>query len=232
MRDARWRIAQMQVKYQQVRRYPCSPPNHPVGDACGSCRRGSDRSEHRITKIFTRFGLLLLALVAVLQMPAQTAHAGTLNVPCSASSLIQAVNFANLDPGTTLELAADCTYSLTAAANTGTRGPNGLPIIVGEMTIHGNGGTVIERDSASLFRIVEVSTNANLTLNNVTIRNGSASAVGGGGIANLGTLNVSNCIFSNNNGECGGAIYTKAEGGVTNRLTVTKSVFSNNTADG
>jgi hypothetical protein len=192
------------------------------------------RIEHCLATIFVRFGRfsLLLTLAGFVLMSAQSAHAATITVPCSVPALITAIINANSDPGpNTLELAPDCTCGLTASDNTGALGANGLPQITGEMTINGH-GTVIERSAPTLFRLLQVNTSGNLTLNNLTIRNGIASAVGGGGIANFGVLNVVDSTFTNNLGGCGGAIYTKADGSLANHLTVTNSIFFNNTADG
>ncbi|HZE32495.1 MAG TPA: hypothetical protein VE198_13785, partial [Actinoallomurus sp.] len=51
----------------------------------------------------------------------------TVNVPCSASALVTAVNSANSLGSGTLQLASNCDYALTAPSATG-RGPDGLLI--------------------------------------------------------------------------------------------------------
>jgi hypothetical protein len=186
-----------------------------------------------------RLRCFFLVLAGLVVMPVQPARSVTIDVPCNVAALINAIVTANTDPGShTLELAPNCTYTVQTINNNGYHGNNGLPQITSEMTINGS-GAIIERSLAGGtpdFRLIQVNANGNLTLNSVTILNGVCHTFPndekGGGIANLGTMNVTNSSFSNNLGGCGGAIFTKAEGGVTNRLTVTKSSFSNNTADG
>jgi hypothetical protein len=228
----------------------CAPPsprrrdprNHPGGQSGASSRRGNDRIAHCPTTMCIGSGWfsLLLALTGLVLMLAPTAQAATINVSCSVPALISAIITANATPGggDTLELASECTYALTTANNVGYHGNNGLPQITNEMTINAH-GAVIERSLASGipdFRLIQVNANGNLTLNDATIRNGVdhvfPSNEKGGGMANLGTLKVTNSTFSNNLGGCGGAIYTKAEGVAPNTLIVMNSVFFSNTADG
>jgi len=66
-----------------------------------------------------------------------------------------------------------------------------------------------------------VNAGATLNLTSLTLVNGLGNFVGGG-VDNEGTLTVTNCTFSNNDGFDGGAIYNDG------MLTVTKSTFSNN----
>lgn len=76
------------------------------------------------------------------------AHATTVDVPCSVSDLVEAINTANGSLGAdTLRLARKCTYKLTSpdAANPA----NGLPAITSEITIDGNGATITRGKSAA-----------------------------------------------------------------------------------
>jgi hypothetical protein len=156
----------------------------------------------------------------------------------------------NVDPGNVSELVADMKtansngqanvinlfngsiYDLTKIDNYW-YGPNGLPPITSNLTIHGNGAT-IQRDSASGtsdFRLFYVSGGmelkpGTLTMDNVTLKNGMAKggdsgsgggALGAGGaIFNQGTLNLTAVTLADNTaqgGSTGVSIYHVAGGG-------------------
>ena len=157
---------------------------------------------------------ILLALVITLTFPAMPARAATFTVDTEAE-LTSAINSANGNSeADTIILAADIT--LTSA----------LPQITSEITIEGRGFTL---DGNNSCRVLDITSAGNLTINNVTIANGSVTG-GGGGIYNLGTLVVNHCTFSGNsagggpNGR-GGGIYNDGT------LTVNDSTFTGNTAD-
>ena len=124
-----------------------------------------------------------------------------------------------------------------------------LPSPTGVLEIDGTGQT-IDIDGGSASRIF-LNLTGTLTLNDLTISNGSSTgngggvlsngdltvtdstftgnnAVGGGAIFNSigGTLNITNCTFSGNGATDGGAVFTSHGG------TVTSSTFSNNSAVG
>jgi hypothetical protein len=107
-------------------------------------------------------------------------------------------------------------------------GPAGLRVS-GTLTIDGRGAT-IERSPAQQtpeFRIFFVLFGANLTLENLTIRNGYVSAPhSGGGILNNGTLTLNHSTVSHCAAAHGGGI--ENEGG----LTLNRSTISDNTAHG
>ena len=90
-------------------------------------------------------------------MPTPAAGTGV-SVPCSgsgggAAGLIAAVNAANAAGGGTIDLAAGCTYRLTAADNTSpTLGGNGLTVITSPVTLNGSGTTIAGNDTS--FRII------------------------------------------------------------------------------
>jgi predicted outer membrane repeat protein len=108
------------------------------------------------------------------------------------------------------------------------------------MTITGKGAanTIIQAAASpnvATWRIFQVTSTGNLTLDGVTVRNrrcnGSCTVVGGihpnagGGIYNNGILTVTNSAFSwNNSSTTGGAIYSNST------LTVINSTISNNSA--
>ncbi|HIE56922.1 MAG TPA: hypothetical protein EYP88_01640, partial [Anaerolineales bacterium] len=125
---------------------------------------------------------ILLALVITLTFPAMPARAATFTVDTEAE-LTSAINSANGNSeADTIILAADIT--LTGA----------LPQITSEITIEGRGFTL---DGNNSCRVLDITSVGNLTINNVTIANGSVTG-GGGGIYNLGTLVVNHCTFSGN----------------------------------
>jgi hypothetical protein len=120
---------------------------------------------------------------------------GTTTVPCSAAALVAAITAANATPGgDTLDLAAGCTYVLTAVDN----GHSGLPVVNSPILIRGNGATITRPASAPTFRILTVDSAGRLDLADVTISGGVAdadcppqtAAVCGGGIASSGTLTL------------------------------------------
>ena len=73
----------------------------------------------------------------------------------------------------------------------------------------------------------------NLTIINCTLAN-SRSEKNGGAIYNAGNLYVIDSTFENNTADkCGGAIFTQSAGiGIIPTLTVSNSIFKNNTANG
>ncbi len=121
-------------------------------------------------------------------------------IPCNTTELINAINVANSTGGAdTLDLAADCTYTLTEVDND-TDGSNGLPSITSDITINGNGAT-IERSRASGtpdFRIFHVTVARDLTLNELTVQNGRASEGGGGIYCRHCSLNIDSSIIKDN----------------------------------
>ncbi|WP_370411752.1 hypothetical protein [Streptomyces fradiae] len=131
-----------------------------------------------------RFRVLAVATTAVAAVAAvpTTAHAQEF-VPCSATALRNAITRANTTPGpSTLYLSFGCTYQLTVEDNPG----NGLPLVTSEIDIIGNKSTLRRASTAPNFRILEVrGPGGNLTLRNLTVRDGRSTSggAGGGGIA-------------------------------------------------
>ncbi|MFJ6199374.1 hypothetical protein ACIQG9_25275, partial [Micromonospora sp. NPDC092111] len=98
-------------------------------------------------------------------------HGRVREVPCDDEKLIEAVDLANRDHGGTLKLARDCTYRLDRYdKKTGT----GLPTIRQAITIKGDDST-IKRDSEDAFRIFRVADGGNLTLKDLTLKDGNAA---------------------------------------------------------
>jgi hypothetical protein len=155
-------------------------------------------------------------------------------------SLRGAVTFANLNPGTTINVPAG-TYNLTiSGAGEGFAGNN----LVGDIDIRANNTSIAGAGAATTIihqttagdRVVEVNPNldANFitSISGVTISGGTeTTAVGGGGIisGSIGnSLTLTNCVISGNSATGAG---TFGGGGVSHEggnLTITNCTFSNN----
>lgn len=156
-------------------------------------------------------------------------------------SLRGAVAFANLNPGTTINIPAG-TYQLNipGGAGEGFSGNNAigdLDIIASNTIIAGAGSaTTIIQQTQPNDRVIEVNpfldANFNFDISGVTITGGKeTTAVGGGGIisGSIGnTMSVTNCVFSGNSAT---GLGTLGGGGLLHTggsLTITGTVFSNN----
>jgi hypothetical protein len=178
------------------------------------------------------------------------------------AALITAIDCANTNGAGTNDVInlTPSTYTLTAVNNTLGSDANGLPRIAavgtaGTLTIDGN-GAIIERSTAGGtpdFRLFYLPLNANLTLDDITLRNGrtdfggairslggvvtisnstltnNVSSDSGGAINGFGGLTVTDSTFSTNTGDSGGAIYFRNATG-TNVVTVERTTFSTNNA--
>jgi hypothetical protein len=166
-----------------------------------------------------------LALLACLQAGAVSAATYT---PATVSDLISAIHAGNVTGENDLIDLGGNTFTLIAADN----GSNGLPVITDDFTIK-NG--VIERASSpNEFRFFEVAINADLSLEEVTLRGGSAGAGASGGaiLVNDGgkLFLVDRCRFENNTAAGnGGAIALVA---TAYALSIRYSTFVENTALG
>ncbi|MCK7628000.1 hypothetical protein MUU72_33765 [Streptomyces sp. RS10V-4] len=176
-------------------------------------------------------GGLLLAAPAAHADAAGPAQA--VDVPCSETALVNAVNAANAAGGGDLLLAPFCTYTLTSPHSTGgSGGPAGLPNITTPITMTGLVTEITRVSTAPPFRIIEVdgpsqfpAANGQLTLATVTISNGDAGLGVGGGIANLGgSVRVVAGGVQGNRASYGGGIYTDA------MLSMAASSVTGNTA--
>ncbi|HEV2476403.1 MAG TPA: choice-of-anchor Q domain-containing protein, partial [Candidatus Dormibacteraeota bacterium] len=155
---------------------------------------------------------------------------------CSPTALVSAVG-AIASSGGTVTLTAGCTYTLTTVNSTAD-GPSAFADILGNVTVTGNGATITRSSAGGTpdFRFFIVDDGGVLSLNNLTLSNGSITNTitevhGGAAIINRSVLNVSSVNFMNNheqgsNGAGGGAIDNHDKG----VLTVTNSTFSGNSA--
>ncbi|MBE7471950.1 MAG: right-handed parallel beta-helix repeat-containing protein [Anaerolineales bacterium] len=164
---------------------------------------------------------LVLLLGGWLTGPAY-ANDAEIEVPCGifrVTSLSSAISSANNHPGQDkLILAEGCTFTLV----------NALPIITDDLIIEGN-EAIIERSTATTRQFRLLASEANLTLRNVTLRNGHVRSSRGAGISVGGSLVATgitvthNLIDIGNCGECsGGGIYVAGD------AVVSAATFSEN----
>ena len=97
-----------------------------------------------------------------------------------------------------------------------------LPLIEYPTTL--DGGNKITLNGDDNVRLVQVGATGNLTLKNIVLDHGLASAADGGAIHNLGQLTLDHVTLQNNRANYGGAIYTNGT------LDITDSTFKNNLA--
>ncbi|MCL4253556.1 MAG: hypothetical protein KJ043_07240, partial [Anaerolineae bacterium] len=132
---------------------------------------------------------------------------------CDFASLQTAVANANASPaGGIINFTCSGTITLTSEL-----------AITNNVTINENGQTVV-LDGGNSNRIFNINLGANLTLNDLTLQNGSAGGGDGGLIYNNGILIANNSTFTGGSAVRGGAIHTSAAG----TSTVNTSTFSGN----
>ncbi|MGY6216149.1 choice-of-anchor Q domain-containing protein [Methylolobus aquaticus] len=130
----------------------------------------------------------------------------------------------------TLVLPPASTQELTAVHNR-TYGVTGLPIIASDITIQGNGSSIVRNSSAPSFRLMAVT--GTLTLRNITLQGGRQSDWEGDGVRNggcailiyEGSVDIENSTLADNS--CfyrGGGIYN-----VDGHLKLTDSTVTGNT---
>ena len=146
------------------------------------------------------------------------------------AGFITAIEAANISGVADEICLTESTYLLTSVNNTSSTGHNGLPLITGEMVIQGNGAT-ITRSGTDNFRFFSVESTGTLTLNTVSLTNGTVFGRGGA-MYSEGQLIIIDSTFADNQAlgsstGIGGAIYTT---GQSNSLSVSGSTFENNTS--
>jgi hypothetical protein len=135
------------------------------------------------------------------------------------------------------------TYSLAAVKDSSFFGNNGLPIIACDITINGaaGSGSTIQRSSgAPNFRIFGVTSGGKLTLNNVTVTGGKASATGGSGILSVSgevivrtsTVSFNTLSLSTTDQIIGAGIYSFNGILTLEDSTVTNNLNTSTTGDG
>jgi CSLREA domain-containing protein len=113
-----------------------------------------------------------------------------------------------------------------------------LPLITTMMTITGNGATntiiqAADSPNTAQWRVFQVSTTGNLTLDQVTIQNGFCSGLCanesstnpefsefGGGIFNAGTVTLMNSTIASNEAGGGGGVYNSGNLSMTNTILI------------
>lgn len=125
---------------------------------------------------------------------------------CKENELVAAVKQANKTPAAdTIVLKQGCTYALTAGGDDNGSGPNGLPIVVWPLTIHGNGAT-ITHSAGPPFRLLQVG-DVDVAIDHLTMSNGGAQR-GGAILSGRGSLAITDSTFSLNTASLsGGAIH-------------------------
>ncbi|MBN1263935.1 MAG: hypothetical protein JXA25_00475 [Anaerolineales bacterium] len=182
----------------------------------------------------TRYLLFLPLLLAVLLLSGCDPVVTEIDVACSASSLINAINTANSSPTvtTTLHLDPDCVYELTASVTTDTMlypAGVGLPEVVSPIIIDGQAATIKRSDAPGTpeFRIFLVAASGDLTINNIFLSGGDVRGANGNGgaVLNHGTLFINTCDVFENHANRGGAVYN------TGDFETLWSVYYYNSAD-
>src|SRR5215208_3168729 len=162
-----------------------------VGHAATVHRRVCRRAESQICQV--------ALLIALGQAPALAA---TINVG-GTCTLVRAINAANNDTRANgrcakgsgadrIVLPQGSTQRLTTVNND----DNGLPTIRSTITIVGNNSTIRRAQTAPDFRILYVAKTGNLTLNRLTLTDGSANS--GGGVGNGRNAAISNSTIAGN----------------------------------
>ncbi|MDN3358952.1 hypothetical protein [Actinomadura sp. DC4] len=151
-------------------------------------------------------------------------------VPCNTPALIAAVNAANTAGSGVLRLASFCDYALTSAAGSG-RGPDGLPVIHGNIVLEGGRNTQITRSpTVRKFRIIEVAAGAVLGVRNLAISGGNADGTirgndtGGGILNSRGNVALIDAWVTGNTADSGAGVSNDS-----GRVLVTHSNIRGNT---
>jgi hypothetical protein len=182
-----------------------------------------------VTKAAGGVAAALLIQAGLAVAPSAANAQPVFDVPCSTTALVNAVNAANAAGEGTLRLARFCNYALTGSAETGTRGPDGLPIIRGNINLVGGPSTRISRfATAPAFRIAEVAAGAMFTVQNIFIAGGDAGQHTGGGILNArGTVDLSRVTVTDNQANNGAGVSNDS-----GRLILASTLITGNTATG
>lgn len=108
------------------------------------------------------------------------------------------------------------------------KGDTGTAEVTTEVTIEGNGSTLDVDPTGDDVRFFAVGSSGDLTINDLTMKNGYTRDYGGGAIINDGgQLNVNDSTFTNNyNSFFGGAIHT-----ISGNTEITDSTFIHNGAE-
>jgi hypothetical protein len=153
--------------------------------------------------------------------PTNTPNSCTFNVS-TVAQLISSITSANSTPALDIICVQAGTYSLTAINN----GLNGLPSISTPIQIISVGGSVtIQRGSgAPDMRFFNIQSNGDLTLQGITLNNGSLRNDTAGAVYNAGHFTITNGAITNTTARNAGAIYS------TGQLSFNNTSMSNDVA--
>ena len=164
------------------------------------------------------------AAIALLCLGAAGASAATYTVAnlndSGADSLRAAISSVDADSSAdTINFSVTGTITLHSA----------LPAITNSVTITGPGANLLTVSGGGSYQVFNIGSGVTVSISGLTIASGNTTG-NGGGIANGGTLTVSDCNFTNDaaasiQSSKGGAIYSSGS------LTVVDSTFSSNNAD-
>ncbi|HMY72353.1 MAG TPA: choice-of-anchor Q domain-containing protein, partial [Blastocatellia bacterium] len=104
-----------------------------------------------------------------------------------------------------------------------------LPALAANITLNGPGANLltVRRNTGGNYRIFAVNSGQTVTINGLTIRDGSLPINNsGGGILNSGNLTLNACVVTNNTAGTGAGIFSTGSGS----LTIANSTVSNNNA--
>uniref|UniRef100_UPI0040576DA4 choice-of-anchor Q domain-containing protein n=1 Tax=Candidatus Electronema sp. TaxID=2698783 RepID=UPI0040576DA4 len=164
----------------------------------------------------------LLAALS-LSLTAQTAHSASITVDaggiCTLADAITAANTDMAEGGCPSGSGADIITLMTDVTLTAA-----LPDIISTVTIEGSGHFISGNNDSAVGSVLRITDTGNLTLNETTVKNGSAGINNGGGIYNSGTVTLNNVTISGNSANQGGGIYNYTNGTVT----LTNSTVSGN----
>jgi len=167
----------------------------------------------------TRCALGGAAALAVSTAAPLTAQANLLKLSLACgdtAGLVAAVAGTITDITLNSDSVGGCTYVLTARYGTTS---NGLPAVNRPLAIHGN-HSVILRDSADDFRLLQVGVSGDVVLFDLTLLNGSL-----GGALNQGTLELNASTVTGNTGD-------GIDDDAGSRLTLLNSTVSHNSGAG
>jgi len=163
-----------------------------------------------------RLFIITLLLTTLLFTPTTNAHAATITVTNANDSGLGSLRAAITAAAAGDTITFDGNYTITLGTQL---------TISKNLTIDGAGHTVTV-SGGNTVRVFAVNVGRTLNLNNLTVANGYCNSCEGGGIFNLGTLNLTNSTISSNRADANG-------GGILNAgtLNVTNSTLSGNSAE-
>ncbi|MCP3982143.1 MAG: hypothetical protein GY716_22785 [bacterium] len=98
-------------------------------------------------------------------------------------------------------------------------GGNAFPVVTSHIVVQGDGFHVTRANGAPEFRFFEVGTNGTLTMDNVSLDNGSA--VAGGAVRSLGSLTLTDSTISNSTAAFyGGGLYVRDSSASLSGVTI------------